>query len=126
QPAKTLSARAQSWRHEFRTGDGSDRNIGRPLRRRTLERAALFEQALALADRPSYSGVARLASPVSRRIVRAVHESAWRDCRSDLRSQCGLGTDAGRVPPICKRPRDLFRVSQLLSRAGLDPAAARP
>src|SRR5262245_24520929 len=37
-----------------------------------------------------------------------------------------MGTDAGRLPPICERSGDLFRVSQLLSRTGLDAAAARP
>src|SRR5262245_11670349 len=37
-----------------------------------------------------------------------------------------MGADAGRVPPICERPGDLFRISQLLSRTGLDAAAARP
>jgi uncharacterized membrane protein len=37
-----------------------------------------------------------------------------------------LGADAARVPPICERPRDLFRLPQPLSRAGLDAAAAAP
>src|SRR5262249_26590408 len=37
-----------------------------------------------------------------------------------------MGADAGRLSPICERPRDLFRLSQLLSRTGVDAAAARP
>src|SRR5262249_18201024 len=37
-----------------------------------------------------------------------------------------MGAGADRLPPICERPGDLFRISQLLSRAGLDAAAARP
>src|SRR5262245_27442529 len=37
-----------------------------------------------------------------------------------------MGAGAGRVPPICERPGDLFRISQLLSRTGLDAAAAWP
>src|SRR5262249_19060 len=37
-----------------------------------------------------------------------------------------MGAGADRLPPICERPGDLFRISQLLSRTGLDAAAARP
>src|SRR6516225_9213055 len=37
-----------------------------------------------------------------------------------------MGADAGRLSPICERSRDLFRLSQLLSRTGVDAATARP
>src|SRR5262245_22805426 len=37
-----------------------------------------------------------------------------------------MGAGADRLPPICERPGDFFRISQLLSRTGLDAAAARP
>src|SRR5262245_65918595 len=37
-----------------------------------------------------------------------------------------MGADARRLPPIRERSGDLFRISQLLSRTGLDAAAARP
>ena len=49
---------------------------GRPLRRRTLERPALFEQVMALAHRPSQPRIARLAPQIPRWILRAVHEPA--------------------------------------------------
>jgi hypothetical protein len=80
---------------------------------------------MALAHRPSQSRIARLASPVPRRIVRAVHEPARRGCRTP-RSECPVGADADRLPPVCERPGDLFRLSQPLSGAGPDAAAPRP
>src|SRR5262249_7475835 len=116
--------RSQSWRHKLRTVDGPDRSAWRSILRRTLERPALFKQALAFPYRPSQSRIARLASPVPRRIVRALHEPARRGPR--LGCECRVGADAGRLPRICERPGDLFRLSQFLSRTGLDAAAARP
>src|SRR5262249_11553884 len=61
---------------KLRTVDGPDRSAWRSILRRTVERPALFKQALAFPYRPSQSRIARLASPVPRRIVRALHEPA--------------------------------------------------
>src|SRR5262249_5862343 len=67
-------------------------------------------------------------SPASlpRRIVRPLLDPARRGRRPRLGFGCRVGADAGRLPPICERPRDLFRLSQLLSRTGLDAAPRGP
>src|SRR5262249_42013793 len=65
-----------------------------------------------------------MASPLPRRIVRAVHESAWRVPAPKLGAE--VGADAGRVSPIRERPGDLLRLSQPLSSTGLDELDARP